>query len=333
MTPAARDRADEAVHVLIIDTRGGGAPLLAEGVLASARAAHWALSEVVGLEAGLARLETDRVDAVILALHLASAQELHALDYACERAQDAPILVVAERVDEALAVEAVRRGAQDCLAHAEVDWPALRRSLAYAIERQRRQAELRAVSLVDELTGLYNRRGFLTLARQQLRIADRMRQGVCQVYVDLDGLKVINDTFGHSIGDRALVDTALLLQETFRDTDVIARIGGDEFAVLAVETQEPAPETLALRLLEHLAAWNAASDRPYKLSFSVGMARYDSSEPRTVDELLAQADLWMYTDKREKKQGRRDGSPPSSEGGDERGGYRLGAAVDPLRAG
>jgi two-component system, cell cycle response regulator len=295
---------DESLNVLIIDTRGGGEPLVSEHVLGKAIAARWVVSTVHGLESGLSELDAnDRVDAVLLGLPLVLDGELHALDYVCERAQDAPILVVGEQVDDALALEAVRRGAQDCLARVDLDWPALRRSLAYGIERQRRQAELRAISLVDELTGLYNRRGFLTLARQQLRIADRMHQGVCQVYVDLDGLKKINDTFGHSVGDRALMDTALLLQQTFRDTDIVARIGGDEFAVLAVETQEPAPETLALRLLENLAAWNASSGRPYKLSFSVGMARYDSSEPRTVDELLAQADLWMYTDKRGKQEG------------------------------
>ncbi len=158
-------------------------------------------------------------------------------------------------------------------------------------------AALRATSLVDELTGLYNRRGFLFLAEQQVKIADRMKRGMLLLFADLDQLKRINDTHGHREGDHALMETANILKETFRGADIIARIGGDEFAILTVEARNDSGGILTTRLQENLDARNAAASRGYTLSVSVGIARYNADEPHSILELLDRADALMYKQK------------------------------------
>ncbi len=166
-------------------------------------------------------------------------------------------------------------------------------------DRKRTEA-LASLSLTDELTGLSNRRGFLTLAQSQLTLARRLHTQVALVFLDLDDFKSINDTFGHGIGDRALVDFADVLKNTYRESDIIARLGGDEFAVLAAGTPEMNMMTLDDRLQKNLDAFNAAGHRPYQLCMSVGMVRCDYENPLPVTDLLALADAAMYEQKRGK---------------------------------
>jgi len=168
--------------------------------------------------------------------------------------------------------------------------------------RVRMEEALRAMLLIDELTGLYNRRGFVTLGRQQLKTADRAKRRMVLLFADFDDLKWINDTFGHLEGDKALIEVADVLKETFRESDILARIGGDEFVVLAIETNGAPVEVLTARLQENLEAHNAEGDLRYKLSLSVGIARYDPEHPCSIDELLARADKSMY----EKKHGNQE---------------------------
>ena len=166
-------------------------------------------------------------------------------------------------------------------------------------ERKRAEEALRASLLVDELTGLYNRRGFSTLGQQQLKTADRAKSTMSLLFADFDDLKQINDTLGHPEGDLALIEIASVLRETFRESDIIARIGGDEFVVLAIETDGLPTEVLTTRLQENLEAHNARGNRRYKLSLSMGIARYDPESPCSIDELLARADRLMYEQKQD----------------------------------
>lgn len=160
--------------------------------------------------------------------------------------------------------------------------------------------KLRATSLRDELTGLYNRRGFFTLAEQQMRMADRTKKGMFLFFFDIDGLKWINDTLGHNEGDRVLIDTVEAVRKTLRDSDIIARIGGDEFAALAMDAPEDSAGAIAARLYKNEDAINAAGDRPYKLTISMGEAYYDPEHPCSVDELLDRADTAMYEEKKKR---------------------------------
>jgi diguanylate cyclase (GGDEF)-like protein/PAS domain S-box-containing protein len=153
---------------------------------------------------------------------------------------------------------------------------------------------LRRQAVVDELTGLHNRRGFGVLAEHQLRRADRSGAGVLACFVDVDGLKAINDTLGHDAGDRAIRAAARILQTSFRASDVIARLGGDEFVVLAVDANVESHAALAERLDERIAEYNAAPDREFALAMSTGWAVYDPASPEPLDALLKRADAMMY---------------------------------------
>ncbi len=164
--------------------------------------------------------------------------------------------------------------------------------------RKGMEEKLRTLSLTDELTGLYNRRGFFTLAEQQLRIANRLKKGIFMIYTDLDNLKTINDTLGHGQGDQALMDTANMLKETFRESDIIARIGGDEFALIPVELIESSVSAITARLQRSLDKYNAKAMRGYRLSLSMGTAYYDPERPISLDELLKEADRSMYEQKK-----------------------------------
>lgn len=167
---------------------------------------------------------------------------------------------------------------------------------------ERKQAEDKAhrLSLTDELTGLLNRRGFHVLAEQALKTARRVKNELALIYVDLDGLKHVNDEFGHQAGDTMIVETAQLLKVSFRESDLIARLGGDEFAVLAVSGDTP--ESMLERLQRSLGQFNKGSSLPYVLSFSVGTVRCLPSDEKPLLELLADADARMYLQKQERKQ-------------------------------
>ena len=168
-------------------------------------------------------------------------------------------------------------------------------------ELKRMEEGLRSLSLTDDLTGLYNRRGFMTLADQHFKVAKRLRNQVFMLYADVDDLKVINDTFGHRQGDVALIDIAAILRETYRESEIIARIGGDEFVVMPVGNKEDSVQIITSRLEKNLERSNARTTRGFTLSLSVGIAHYDPEKPATVDEMLAEGDRLMYRQKRLKK--------------------------------
>jgi diguanylate cyclase (GGDEF)-like protein len=142
----------------------------------------------------------------------------------------------------------------------------------------------------------------MTFTEQHLKITNRTKKGMFLLFADLDNMKWINDTLGHREGDMALIATSSILKETFRDSDIVSRIGGDEFAVLAIEAQKNSEEVIVSRLIDNFEAYNIKENRNYNLSVSIGIAHYDVENPATIDELLAQADVLMYENKRKKKE-------------------------------
>ncbi len=171
-----------------------------------------------------------------------------------------------------------------------------------AAELARSNQILENISLTDDLTGLYNRKGFLALAEHREKLANRNREPFSVAFVDLDGLKQINDTFGHLEGDRALKDTANLLRDCFRESDIIARLGGDEFAVFIAEADQA---NIAQRIRAKLAELNLAPGRRYALSFSMGIVASDLSQDTDMEILLKRADSLMYQEKRKARSGPR----------------------------
>lgn len=176
------------------------------------------------------------------------------------------------------------------------------RDMAEMIER-----EISATSLAtgDELTGLSNRRGFEMLGAKVLDVCARRGLQVTLLYCDLDGLKRINDDFGHDVGDQALREYAQILGRAFRGSDVIARLGGDEFAVMLVGSQDGPPAIG--RLAELLAARNEAPEATYQLEASLGLATFDPSAPESLKDLSLRADAAMYQQKQQRSARRGDG--------------------------
>ncbi|HXM94461.1 MAG TPA: GGDEF domain-containing protein [Candidatus Dormibacteraeota bacterium] len=159
------------------------------------------------------------------------------------------------------------------------------------------EKELRYLALTDDLTCLYNRRGFFAAATQQLKLARRNAQGLLLFFCDVDNLKKINDSYGHHDGDLAIVRATDALEQTFRRSDILARLGGDEFAVLALEASTQSQGVILRRLAKSLKKSNANESR-YEMSLSVGLARFDPKHPVSLGELIAQADQAMYEQKR-----------------------------------
>jgi diguanylate cyclase (GGDEF)-like protein len=160
--------------------------------------------------------------------------------------------------------------------------------------------ETRISSLTDDLTQLYNRRAFRVLTEQQILIAERIHHSVLLFYIDVDKFKHINDTFGHAEGDTLLIELASILKSTFRESDIIARIGGDEFAVLSMEIGPESSDLLLERLNANIEKKNKKENNATELSVSVGISRYNLNESDSVAALLDRADKDMYVRKTNK---------------------------------
>ncbi|MBI2382549.1 MAG: PAS domain-containing protein [Gammaproteobacteria bacterium] len=162
-------------------------------------------------------------------------------------------------------------------------------------EKMRDQERVRRDALTDELTGLYNRRGFKLLVEQELKHAQRERQRCALLVADVDGLKQINDMFGHASGDTALSQVSQVLRRTVRDSDIVARVGGDEFVVFARGAQIG---IVRERIANELRAFNVANAGPFLLSVSIGTTEFDADAAEPLDRLLSRADERMYAEKR-----------------------------------
>jgi two-component system cell cycle response regulator len=166
------------------------------------------------------------------------------------------------------------------------------------MQYKRDEEKLRTTAFIDELTGIYNRKGLLALGEKQINMGNRTKQNVLVLFLDLDSLKAVNDSFGHATGDRALVDFANILKRTFRESDIVSRWGGDEFAVVALANENQNADVLVNRLQQAIKSHNSHQGRPFYLSCSVGIATYDPRSPCDINGLLQAADEAMYQKKR-----------------------------------
>ncbi|MBK8477548.1 MAG: diguanylate cyclase [Opitutaceae bacterium] len=261
------------------------------------------------LAAALDLLRNRDFDTILLDLNLGDSSELVTLTRVLETARGVPVVVLTATDDDEVGLKAVQAGAQDYLVKGQCTAAALDRSIVYSIERSRLQQTLRQLAVLDELTGLYNRRGFNTLnpdILQQVRTGEALGYIAC---FDLDRFKQINDTHGHASGDAALVEFATLLRNAFRKGGLFARLGGDEFLAMGIETHPgSAPEALA-SLQQLLAVRNAHGLSPFRLESSAGMLILGHDERRSLDELLAAADNELYRNKEARRATRLAAAP------------------------
>jgi diguanylate cyclase (GGDEF)-like protein len=258
----------------------------------------WAQTYATGFE----MLTNGEYDVALVDYNLGSETGTDLLRAAFARDCRTPVIMLTGQTNRTTDLEAMHAGAADFLVKGSVTGDMLERSIRYACERHRLLEEIRSLSLIDELTGLGNRRAFFALAEPRLQLLERTGSLCMLVFADVDGLKMVNDTRGHEIGDALLIDAARVLRGAFRRSDIVARLGGDEFVVLADEVDEGDVEGVLVRLQTLIEARNAgiAAGQP-QLSISTGVLSFRGAPPTTLPELLAEADGRMLQCKKVKR--------------------------------
>jgi diguanylate cyclase (GGDEF)-like protein len=286
-----------AIKVLYVEDEIDHAILIGEFIKEIANV-HYEMTHVQQLDEALLELDNQRYDIVMLDLSLPDKQVLDTITAVCERAPEVPVVVMTSIEDESMAVKALQKGAEEYLVKGEMNSHALSRILRYAIMRHKGRVELQSLSLVDDLTSLYNRRGFMLFAQQQLSIAIRTKRGMILFFIHLEGLNEITEKSGRQYEDLAKIETANILKETIRESDIIARHSRDEFTAMALESFDASNEIIITRLQDELKYHNKQENRQYKLSLCIGKAYYDTEELCTIDELINRAKESMIEQKK-----------------------------------
>lgn len=258
---------------------------------------------VATLFEALNRIEENNYDIILLDLSLPDTNGEHTIIKNFTTINDfAPLIVLTGNNSMDVGMNAVKAGAQDFLNKDTLNSILLEKSISYAIERHKMSEIIKHMALVDQLTSLYNRNGFRSMSNHKLALAKRKKINLFLIFIDLDRMKEINDTYGHDEGDNALADTAIILRDTLRATDVIGRLGGDEFVALVVDDQANDGNPLSIkRIKEATKEFNKIENRKYQLSLSCGAAYFNPDKTKTIAELIALADQKMYEDKKARK--------------------------------
>jgi diguanylate cyclase (GGDEF)-like protein len=204
-----------------------------------------------------------------------------------------PVIVLTDPGDEESGKEALRYGAQDYLVKGEITGSLVVRSIRYAIERQRMSIALQELSLLDELSGLYNEQGFMLFANQHLKLINRNKQKMCLFFICLDNFQYVNDTFGRHVGNGALLEVAGIVQDIFRSSDLLSRIGRDEFVALAMDVDSKSRDKIIDRLEAKIRDRNEVAADEYELSVCLGTAVYDPTNQCSIEEMLELAQKKM----------------------------------------
>jgi two-component system, cell cycle response regulator len=248
-----------------------------------------------GIEA-LEKIKDDSFDAVVIDIVMPHMDGITLTEELLRLYSNLPVMLMTGHPHEHPAESAIAAGAREFIKK-----PFSIQEFIIRFDKMMRdhtgEEALLALSLTDELTGLYNRRRFFVLTEQYIKLSVRTKKRLLLLFIDMDNLKWINDHYGHNEGDQALINLANILKKTFRESDIIARIGGDEFVVLSESTDEKG-EIVMTRLYENIRDYNAKVSQDYKLSISVGAAQFDPEYPISIDELLSKADALMYAQKR-----------------------------------
>jgi diguanylate cyclase (GGDEF)-like protein len=283
---------DEKRSVIIIDDDVSLLKMIKEGLLSEG----YRCETVTNADAALERINKTSFDMMITDIVLNGTDGFELTERVKKVRPDMLVIIMTGYTEDFSYDRAIETGASDFIKK-----PFTLEELIIRIQLVTLKEKLIKMSVTDELTGLYNRRGFFAMAEQQLKLSNRQKEEIYILYADLDNLKGINDTLGHQEGDKMLIETAMILRDTFRESDIISRIGGDEFVVIPIGTTEGGARISSSRFYENLAANNAKRKQNYTLSISIGLACYDPENPCSVDELLSQADKSMYEQKRKKK--------------------------------
>ncbi len=292
---------DKIIKILYVEDDMDHAVLIRE-LLEEIKNVHYKLTHVQRLDEALLEIDNEDYDIVLLDLSLPDEQGVNTVARVCEQALDIPVVVISGTDDETMAIKALQKGADEYLVKGKVKSHSLSRILRYAIMRHKGRVELQSLSLVDDLTGLYNRKGFMLFAQQQLSLSVRAKRGMILFFIKLNGLKEIKDKSGHQSGDLALIETASILKEVFRDSDIVGRHAEDEFTAIAIESFDANNEIIIKRLQDDLYSSNKQANRLYELSLSIGTAYYDTEELCSIEKLINRAEVSMNEQRNNKKE-------------------------------
>jgi len=284
-----------SIRTLLIEDNPADARVIREA-LAEVPDAAFEVEWAEGLAKGLERLEGEAVDLVLLDLHLPESRGLATFTTTQQCAPDVPIIVLTGLDDHELALKAVRDGAQDYLVKGQIEAPSLVRSMQHAVVRHRLSRETDGHTSKDELTGLYNRQGFLALGEQFLRFADKAKCKLALLYADVDGLERINQAFGRAEGDAALQSVAGALRETFQESDLIARVGGDEFAAMCFTFSDWPKWDFKAVFEQAVRPHSPEGQRPCSLTVTWGLSIYDPAKPCALATLVKRAEAQAHPD-------------------------------------
>lgn len=291
---------ERKTRVCLIDDSDGDYHLVMD-MLNGGNQHNYQINRYCSLSEGVGVLADQYYDVLLLDLYLPDSQGLDTFETIDNHDFDIPVVVLSGMKNEMIALKAVQAGAQDYLIKGEFNNEIIRRAIEYAVERHQLKKQLVSLSITDDLTKLHNRRGFITLAEQQIKSAGRTETELLLIVVDVDGLKQINDQHGHRVGDQALITTADTLRNTFREADIIGRIGGDEFAVLAVASQDNDKRTILKRLESTRDAMQQADRELLIPEVSVGIVSWKLGDKKSLSELMQLADAALYSHKQDKR--------------------------------
>jgi diguanylate cyclase (GGDEF)-like protein len=287
---------DSTLNILLVEDDPEHTHLATTALEPAPAGWSWRLRHVETLAAACALTETP--DLILLDLTLPDAHGLETLHRLRERFAFVPVVLLTPDEGPDIEAAALKAGAQDFIGKDELTARTLRRVVRYSMERHHQQQDLDRLATRDEITGLFNRRGFLNAAEPLARSAERGDRTFLVFIADLEGLNAINETHGRAAGDAAIYDAAWILTHSFRSADIIGRIGPTEFAVLAPDAPPEALEIMIRRVGKWQSERNARPDQPYQISLAVGGVAWTPSEPRTLEMMLSEADMAAYAAKR-----------------------------------
>ena len=237
--------------------------------------------------------EYQDVDVVLVSEEIVNSISYNIIDREIVKNRNIPYLII--NTSEKILMEAIHSSAQDVILMNNLDIDRAIWSILHSFERNKMINRLYEDSIEDALTGLYNRRGFLSLAEDAIELMDSLNYHI--IFIDLDKMKSINDEYGHNMGDSALQEASKILKSSFREGDIISRYGGDEFIVFVSDVEDEVIDKIKSRIKDNLEIINKSKKLRYTLALTVGHSKYDPSKKESLKEVIERADKDMYDKK------------------------------------
>ena len=236
------------------------------------------------------------VDVALISEDIVNTVSYNMIDREIVKSRNTPYLII--NTSEKILMDAIHSNAQDIILLNNLDIDRAVWSILHSLERNKMINRLYEDSIEDELTGLYNRRGFLSLAKDAIRLMDEPDYHI--IFIDMDKMKDINDSYGHDIGDSALKEAAKILKTCFREGDIISRYGGDEFIVFVSSIKDEIVEKIKTRIEENVNLFNKKKDSRYKIGLTLGDSKYDKEKKESLQQVINRSDNEMYSNKMNK---------------------------------